>query len=90
MSCVASSLGLARSKSRSPSNKSHLSLVAIIMDESGLDAFDYKLLASIFLLTEGKDVARLRLVCKGWQENIDDSEVGKSRNQLVCWPAFAV
>lgn len=45
------------------------------MSETGVDEFDPKLLSSIFLLTEGRDVARLRLVCKGWQHNIDDSQV---------------
>ncbi len=47
------------------------------MSEINVDVFDPKLLASIFLLTEGRDVARLRLVCKGWQHNIDDSQVVK-------------
>ena len=46
-----------------------------MMIETGVDEFDPKLLSSIFLLTEGRDVARLRLVCKGWQHNIDDSQV---------------
>jgi len=45
------------------------------MSETNVDVFDPKLLASIFLLTEGRDVARLRLVCKGWQHIIDDSQV---------------
>ncbi len=46
-----------------------------IMEETGVDAFDSKLLNSIFLLTEGKDIARLRLVCKEWQQKIDDAQV---------------
>ena len=51
------------------------SLSSVTMSETGVDQFDPKLLSSIFLLTEGRDVARLRLVCKGWQHNIDDSQV---------------
>ena len=45
------------------------------MADCSVDAFDSRLLASIFLLTEGRDIGRLRLVCKGWQQNIDDLQV---------------
>ena len=45
------------------------------MADISVDAFDSRLLASIFLLTEGRDIGRLRLVCKGWQQNIDDLQV---------------
>ena len=45
------------------------------MADISVDAFDSRLLASIFLLTEGRDIGRLRLVCKGWQQNIDELQV---------------
>ena len=45
------------------------------MPDISVDAFESRLLASIFLLTEGRDIGRLRLVCKGWQQNIDDLQV---------------
>lgn len=46
------------------------------MEETRVDAFDSRLLNSVFLLTEGRDVARLRLVCREWQQKIDDAQVG--------------
>lgn len=52
-----------------------ISILENIMEETGVDAFDSRLLNSIFLLTEGRDVARLRLVCKEWQQKIDDAQV---------------
>ena len=45
------------------------------MEETRVDALDSRLLNSIFLLTEGRDVARLRLVCREWQQKIDDAQV---------------